>query len=70
MVFICVGILALVLSIFLLFFPRPFLSVSEFLNRIFLADDIALKYRVGIGICLILVSFLLFFTAYYILRTG
>ena len=66
MIFICIGILAFILSVFLLFFPKSLLAVSELLNRIFIADDTVLKYRFGIGICLLLLSSLLFFTAYYI----
>jgi len=68
MIWICIGILALVLSIFLLFFPRPFVTLSDFLNRVFVTDAKAFKYRLGIGISLMLVSFLLFFTAYYLAR--
>ncbi len=69
MIWICIGILAFVLSIFLLFFPKPLVTLSDFFNRVFVADAKAFKYRFGIGISLILVSFLLFFTAYYIART-
>lgn len=68
MIWICIGILALVSSIFFLFFPRAFVTLSDFSNRVFLADAKAFKYRLGIGISLILVSFLLFFTAYYLAR--
>ncbi len=69
MIFIVIGVLAFLLSMSLLFFPVAFLKASEVLNRIFVADRIALKYRFGIGICLVLISFLLFFTAYYMGRS-
>lgn len=64
-----IGILCLVFSILLLFLPFVLLSLSAFLNRIFSVDETVLKLRVGIGVCLILVSFFLFFIAYVLAKT-
>ena len=44
------------------------LSLSVFFNRIFSVDETVFKLRVGIGICLILVSFFLFFNAYILAK--
>lgn len=64
-----IGVLCLVFSILLFFLPFVLLSLSTFFNRIFSVDKTVIKLRVGIGICLILVSFFLFFTAYVLAKT-
>ena len=64
-----IGIFCLVFSVLLLFLPFVLLSLSTFFNRIFSVDKTVLNLRVGIGVCLILVSFFLFFTAYVLAKT-
>jgi len=63
-----IGVLCLVFSILLLFLPFILLNLSVFFNRIFSVDKTVLKLRVGIGICLILVSFFLLFNAYILAK--
>ncbi len=63
---IIAGFVALVAGIMFILFPKAFSSITDWANK-FAADidDMALRYRIGIGISLILCAAFLWFSAYY-----
>jgi uncharacterized BrkB/YihY/UPF0761 family membrane protein len=74
MVFLAfVGIVAFVFGLLLLFFPEAIQSINEKTNKImsqsFVSiDDKVYRLRIGVGVSLILVSFLMLFTVYYLIK--
>jgi hypothetical protein len=67
-IFFIVGIIALFFAALLLFLPEIFLRISEFSNRVFLTDENAIRYRYGLGVSLLLVSFFMFFSFYHLIK--
>ena len=64
------GVIALVFGVLFLFSPQTIRDLSEKVNQtIGSIDDKAMGLRVGIGISLILSSFLFFFVIYYAIKT-
>ncbi len=63
------GWVAMIFGTLLVFSPTVLVRMSQGLNRMIAkVDDQVLKYRIGIGICLIGAGVFLFFM-YYLLRT-
>ena len=63
---IVVGIFALVFGYLLLFSYPTLKKMSEVFNRVVFHEDILHKYRFGLGLLLLGLSFYLFATAYAI----
>jgi len=64
-----VGVVSFVVGILFLFFPNTLRSMSNKMNKVLVAlDEKLYNLRVGVGISLLLVSVLAFFTFYYILK--
>jgi uncharacterized BrkB/YihY/UPF0761 family membrane protein len=64
-----VGWVALIFGALLVFSPNSLIQMSQGLNRMInKIDEQVLKYRMGIGICLIGSGVFLFFIYYYVLR--
>ena len=60
------GCVALIFGIMLILFPKGLVKITEWANKA--AGSIAekaLKYRIGLGICLIMSAACLWFVAYY-----
>ncbi len=63
------GAVALLVGILLIFSPRSLIKASEELNRMVTKiDEQVIKYRVGVGVSLILAAIFLIFYAYMIGR--
>lgn len=64
-----IGWVALIFGSFLIFGPNSLIRVSQGLNRMIAKiDEQVLKYRIGIGICLIGSGAFLFFMYYLLSR--
>lgn len=60
------GWISLVFGLLFLFAPKALANLNNTVNKILLDLDSALyRMRIGIGISLCLVSFMVFFTVYY-----
>ena len=59
------GIVALFIGGMLIISPGSLIKMNENLNRLVARiDEVVLKYRVGVGVCLILAGLFLFLYAY------
>lgn len=62
---ILLGIIALVIGGLLIASPGTLLKLNEEMNKMVTRiDEQVIKYRVGVGVCLILAALFLFFYAY------
>lgn len=62
---ILLGVIALVFGMLLLASPGLLIRMSEGLNKVVTrVDDQVLRYRVGVGICLLMAALFLFLYAY------
>ena len=61
------GVLAFIFGIMFILFPQGLRAIAEWTNRLSAnVDSGALKYRLGLGISLLLTSACLLFVAYYL----
>ncbi|MBI3609788.1 MAG: hypothetical protein HY204_03690 [Nitrospirae bacterium] len=68
---ILMGLLALIIGGLLVFSPQKLQKMSDDLNRMVTRiDEQVIKYRVGVGVSLILAAIFLFFYAYMMGRKG
>ena len=69
--FIVIGIISLTVGVLFLFSPGTLRSINEAGMRVITTIDNAIfNYRIGLGLSLIIASFLFFFVAYYISVRG
>jgi len=60
------GFVSLISGIMLILYPKAFMAVARWSNKTAANIDMTiLKYRIVIGICLILISAYLWFVTYY-----
>ena len=64
--FVILGVIAVVFGFLFILAPRTLIHLSEMANKICMTDDVAIRYRIGVGISLILVGALMFFIAFYL----
>ena len=64
--FILVGIIALLMGIMYLVAPGALIKLGTLFNQIVSTDDKTMKYRISVGVVLIIVGFFFLFMAYYI----
>ena len=64
--FLAFGAVAAVFGILFIFAPRVLIFLSEASNRIFMTDDVAIRFRIWVGIALLLVSVLMVVIAMYL----
>ncbi|HOO76349.1 MAG TPA: hypothetical protein PLI51_08520 [bacterium] len=64
--FLLMGVLTVVMGALFLFRPRAIIHLSEFMNRIVTTDSEALKYRITMGLILLMFGIFFFFMAYYL----
>lgn len=63
------GVIALIIGGLLIASPTTLIKMSDDLNRMVTRiDDQVVKYRIGVGVSLILAAFFLFFYAYMLGR--
>ena len=63
---IVVGFVAIIAGIMLILFPDVLVAMTDWANKFAgNTDDMAFKYRIGIGISFILCAAFLWFIAYY-----
>lgn len=67
------GIVAFLGGVLFLFFPNTLrnlsVKISQGMNRVFAPiDDKVFKLRIGVGISLLLTSFMIFFVVYYLIK--
>ncbi len=68
---IAVGLVALVMGLLLILSPETLVRASRELNRMVAQmDEQVIRYRVGVGVCLILAALFLFFNAWLRHRLG
>ncbi len=68
--FIVLGVIALVFGSLFLANIKLLLKISKISNKVFLTDELVVKYRIGFGICLVLSGLFMFFIVYYLYRVG
>ena len=65
------GVIALIIGGLLIASPKTLLKMNEEMNRLVTrVDEQVLKYRIGVGVSLILAAIFLFFYAYMLGRRG
>ena len=65
------GVIALIIGGLLIASPKTLLKMNEEMNRLVTrVDEQVIKYRVGVGVSLILAAIFLFFYAYMLGRRG
>jgi len=64
--FILIGIICLAAGVMYLLAPGALVRISEFLNRIISTDHRTLKYRITVGLILVVLGMFFLFTAYYL----
>ena len=69
-IFIVLGIIAMVFGILFLVNVKMLLKISDISNKVFLTDELVVRYRIGFGICLVLSGLFMFFIAHYLYRVG
>ncbi len=68
-IFLILGAIAGGFGFLFVFAPRVLIYLSEVSNKIFMTDEVAIKFRMLVGISLFLVSILMFVIAVYLGRT-
>jgi hypothetical protein len=69
--FILIGVMALTVGFMFVFFPGGLRSINEKSVKIITNIDACIfRYHIGVGLALIISSFLFFFLAYYINQKG
>jgi hypothetical protein len=66
--FIALGVISGVFGILFLFAPKALIYLSELSNRIFMTDEVAIRFRTWVGIVLLFASVLMFFVAAYLTK--
>ena len=66
--FIVCGVVAAVSGVLFLFAPKALIYLSEMSNKIFMTDEVAIRFRKWVGVVLILVSILMFVIAVMLTR--
>ncbi len=66
--FIALGVIAGVFGILFIFAPGALIYLSEISNRIFMTDDVAIRFRIWVGIVLLFASVFMFFIAVYMTK--
>lgn len=62
----CIGIIAGVMGLLLLFAPEVLRKFNDFSKRMIAQiDTVTFSYRIGFGVSLIIASLFMFFMAYY-----
>lgn len=67
MAILAIGVLALVSGILIMVVPQRILQMSQVIDKpVVKLDRQVSRYHAGVGICLILASFFLFYYGYYL----
>ncbi|MFC1671878.1 hypothetical protein ACFL01_01955 [Planctomycetota bacterium] len=64
--FVIIGVIAAVFGVLFIFAPGILIYLSEISNKIFMTDEVAIKFRMWVGVALLLVSVLMFVVAVYL----
>ena len=64
-IFLILGIIAGGFGFLFIFAPRVLIYLSELSNKIFMTDEVAIRFRILVGIALFVVSILMFVIAIY-----
>lgn len=67
---VLIGLLSMSCGIILILFPKRLIKMSDYANRVFDTDVHTLKYRLGIGVSLMIISIFLAFMSFYSYKTN